>query len=228
MTARSSSARVWSPSWPSPRMARPGSLSASPAISPRATMRSIWCASPPKRSAARAAADDPTWRRPAGPMAPRPRRRSRRSKKRWVAPDGGDRPLGKLVSVFTIVGGLTMIALPVAIISTAFADEVRRRDFVVTWGMLARVPLFSHLSATEIADIMRLLRARTIEAGEVLVRRGDPASSMYFITAGEVEIELPSQRVRLSDGTFFGEIALLHRTKRSGTVTATRKTKLHS
>jgi hypothetical protein len=49
---------------------------------------------------------------------------------------------------------------------------------------------------------------------------------MYFITAGEVEIELPSQRVRLSNGTFFGEIALLHRTKRSGTVTATRKTKL--
>ena len=135
-------------------------------------------------------------------------------------------PLGKLVSVFTIVGGLTMIALPVAIISTAFADEIRRRDFVVTWGMLARVPLFSHLSATEIADIMRLLRARTVEAGEVLVRRGDPASSMYFITAGEVEIELPNQRVRLSDGTFFGEIALLHRTKRSGTVTATRKTKL--
>jgi voltage-gated potassium channel len=92
--------------------------------------------------------------------------------------------------------------------------------------MLARVPLFSHLSATEISDIMRLLRARTIESGEILVRRGDAASSMYFITAGEVEIELPSQRVRLADGTFFGEIALLHRTKRSGTVTATRKTRL--
>jgi voltage-gated potassium channel len=135
-------------------------------------------------------------------------------------------PLGKVVSAFAIIGGLTMIALPVAIISTAFADEIRRRDFVVTWGMLARVPLFSHLSATEIADIMRLLRARTIEQGEVLVRRGDAASSMYFITAGEVEIELPSQRVRLADGTFFGEIALLHRTKRSGTVTAARKTKL--
>ena len=134
--------------------------------------------------------------------------------------------LGKIVSVFTIVVGFAMIALPVAIISTAFAEEVRRRDFVVTWGMLARVPLFSHLGAAEIADIMRLLRAQTIESGEVLVRRGDPASSMYFITAGAVEIDLPSQRVQLSDGTFFGEIALLHRTSRSGTVTATRKTKL--
>jgi voltage-gated potassium channel len=73
---------------------------------------------------------------------------------------------------------------------------------------------------------MRLLRARTIEQGEVLVRRGDKASSMYFITAGEVEIELPERRVRLTDGTFFGEVALLRRTHRSGTVTATRKTRL--
>ncbi|KQT03615.1 MAG: cyclic nucleotide-gated ion channel [Bradyrhizobium sp.] len=135
-------------------------------------------------------------------------------------------PLGKFVSTFAIIAGLAMIALPVAIISTAFAEEVKRRDFVVTWGMLARVPLFSHLSAAEIADIMRLLRARTIEQGEVLVRRGDVALSMYFITAGEVEIALPSQQVRLADGTFFGEIALLHKTKRSGTVTATRKTRL--
>ena len=134
--------------------------------------------------------------------------------------------LGKFVSTFAIITGFAMIALPVAIISTAFAEEVKRRDFVVTWGMLARVPLFSHLSASEIADIMRLLRARTLEQGEVLVRRGDAASSMYFITAGEVEIELPSQHVRLADGTFFGEIALLHKTKRSGTVTATRKTRL--
>jgi voltage-gated potassium channel len=135
-------------------------------------------------------------------------------------------PLGKAISAFTIIGGLAMIALPVAIISTAFADEVRRRDFVVTWGMLARVPLFAHLSASEIADIMRLLRSRAIEQGDVLVRRGDRASSMYFITAGEVEIELPNRRVRMTDGTFFGEVALLRRTHRSGTVTAMRKTRL--
>jgi voltage-gated potassium channel len=135
-------------------------------------------------------------------------------------------PLGRIVTVFAIVVGFAMIALPVAIVSTAFAEEVRRRDFVVTWGMLARVPLFSHLGAAEIADIMRLLRAQTIEPGEVLVRRGDVASSMYFITAGEVEIDLPGQRVRLADGTFFGEIALLRRTKRSGTVTAVRKSRL--
>ena len=134
--------------------------------------------------------------------------------------------MGKTVASFAIVGGLMMIALPVAIISGAFANEVRRHDFIVTWGMLARVPLFAHLRAAEIADIMRLLRTQTIETGEILVRRGEPASSMYFIAAGEVEIELPAQRVRLADGSFFGEIALLHRTQRSGTVTALRKSNL--
>lgn len=134
--------------------------------------------------------------------------------------------MGKTVASFAIVGGLMMIALPVAIISSAFANEVRRHDFIVTWSMLARVPLFEHLRATEIADIMRLLRAQTIGAGEILVRRGEPASSMYFIADGEVEIELPTQRVRLADGSFFGEIALLQRTQRSGTITALRKSNL--
>ena len=43
--------------------------------------------SPPRRSAARAAAAGPTWRRPAVPTAPRRTPRSRRSKKRWAAPE---------------------------------------------------------------------------------------------------------------------------------------------
>jgi len=50
--------------------------------------------------------------------------------------------------------------------------------------------------------------------------------NLIRVTAGEVEIELPNQRVRLTDGTFFGEVALLRRTHRSGTVTAMRKTRL--
>src|SRR5262249_34368723 len=41
----------------------------------------------PKRSAARAVAGGPTWRRPAAPTAPRPTLRCRRSKRPWLAPD---------------------------------------------------------------------------------------------------------------------------------------------
>ena len=133
---------------------------------------------------------------------------------------------GKLVAAATGVAGLIMVALPIGIIATAFANEVHRRDFVVTWGMVARVPLFSGLSAIAIADIMELLRAEQIEAGEVLVRRGEAAHSMYFIAAGEVEIALDHERVRLGAGHFFGEIAVLRRARRSATVTALTRTSL--
>lgn len=133
---------------------------------------------------------------------------------------------GKLVAAATVVMGLIMMALPVGIVATAFANEVHRRDFVVTWGMVARVPLFSELSAIEIADIMELLRAEQVEAGTAIARRGEPAHSMYFVADGEVEIELPHERVRLGTGHFFGEIAALRRARRSATATALRRTSL--
>jgi len=49
---------------------------------------------------------------------------------------------------------------------------------------------------------------------------------MYFVAAGEVEIELQHERVRLGAGHFFGEVAALRRTRRSATVTAIRRTSL--
>jgi len=134
--------------------------------------------------------------------------------------------LGKLVASATVVMGLVMMALPVGIVATAFSNQVHRRDFVVTWGMVARVPLFAGLAAAEIADIMQLLRAQQLQADEVLLRRGDPAHSMYFVAAGEVEIALKDDRIRLGAGHFFGEIAALRRARRSATVTATTRTSL--
>jgi voltage-gated potassium channel len=135
-------------------------------------------------------------------------------------------PFGKIVASFTIIGGLMMVALPVGIIATAFAREIHRRDFVVTWSMVARVPLFAELSAAEIAQIMPLLRAQIVGPGANIVRRGEPAHSMYFIAAGEVEIELPDERVRLASGQFFGEIAVLRQARRSATVTALSRSSL--
>ena len=135
-------------------------------------------------------------------------------------------PVGRMIAAATIFAGLIMIALPVGIVATAFADQVHRRDFIVTWGMVARVPLFADLAAADIADIMRLMRAQTAEPGDAIVRRGEPAHSMYFLAAGEVEIELKDKRVRLQAGHFFGEIAVLRRARRSGTVTAVTRVNL--
>jgi voltage-gated potassium channel len=133
---------------------------------------------------------------------------------------------GKLVAAVTILFGLMMVALPVGIIASAFANVIRRRDFVVTWSMLARFPLFAELNAAEIADIMRLLKAQTFNTGDVIIRKGEEGHSMYFIAAGEVEIELPSHRIRIGAGEFFGEIAALKRSKRSATAIAVSRTNL--
>jgi len=135
-------------------------------------------------------------------------------------------PLGRILGVCTIFVGLIMVALPVGIVATAFANDVHRRDFIVTWGMVARVPLFAGLDARQISEIMRLLQAQRVEAGTVIARRGEPAHSMYFVAAGEVEIDLPERCVRLGAGHFFGEIAVLRGASRSGTARALSRTSL--
>lgn len=134
--------------------------------------------------------------------------------------------VGRLVGGLTIFAGLLMVALPVGIVATAFTNEVHKRDFVVTWGLVARIPLFSQLSATQVADVMKILRAQKVDKGAVIARRGEPAHSMYLIVDGEVEIKLRRRHVRLGSGDFFGEIAALRQSRRSATVQALKPTRL--
>ncbi|ABD89564.1 cyclic nucleotide-gated ion channel [Rhodopseudomonas palustris] len=138
--------------------------------------------------------------------------------------------LGKMVASFTIIGGLVMIALPVGIVANAFSEVIHRRDFIVNWSMVARVPLFSHLTAGDIAHIMQLLQARQMDRDDIVFRRGEVAHAMYFIAEGEAEIELgPDQRgrrIRLGPGHFFGESAVLKRMERSATVRAVSRLRL--
>ncbi len=136
--------------------------------------------------------------------------------------------LGKLIATGTIFTGLVLMALPVGIIATAFAEQIHRRDFIVTWGMISRVPLFAELDAAEISDVMELLRAQVAEPGEVIVREGESAHAMYFIASGEVEITFKGRQapIRIGEGQFFGEVAVLRRTRRSATVIALGRTNL--
>ena len=134
--------------------------------------------------------------------------------------------LGRILAGLTIFAGLLMMALPVGIFATAFANEVHRRDFIITWGLVARIPLFHALTASEIADVMTMLRAQKVDSGTVIARRGEPAHAMYLIADGEVEVKLRHKHLRLGTGQFFGEIAALRRTRRSATVTAVTPTRL--
>ncbi|MBN9671348.1 ion transporter [Labrenzia aggregata] len=134
--------------------------------------------------------------------------------------------LGKLVSNVVMLMGYGLIALPVGIIASAFAREIHSRDFVITWSMVARVPLFEDLKATEIAEVTKLLQAQKVRKGLTIAERGDVADRMYFISEGEVEIKLPHDTIYLGEGSFFGELALINQTRRTAKVTAYRECQL--
>jgi len=128
---------------------------------------------------------------------------------------------GRMAGGLTAVMGLCMFAIPVGIIASAFIEAVRRREFVDTWNLVAKVPLFRTLDAARIAAVASVLESRRVERGDRLIRKGDPADSMYFIVSGEVEVdpETGAPKGRLGAGNFFGEIALIADRERTATIT---------
>jgi voltage-gated potassium channel len=134
--------------------------------------------------------------------------------------------LGRIIAAVTVMVGIGCFALPVAIIGRGFYEEIRRHDFVVTFAMVARVPLFARLDAASIAELVGILRARTVPVGTTIIRKGERGDAMYLIASGRVEVESAAGKVRLDEGDFFGEIALLSREPRSATVTALGATDL--
>ncbi|WP_084650116.1 cyclic nucleotide-gated ion channel [Stappia stellulata] len=133
---------------------------------------------------------------------------------------------GKLLGGLVMLMGYGLFALPIGIIATAFAREIHARDFVVTWGMVASVPLFEDLRASEIAEISKLLRALSVDGGQPITRVGEEATSMYFIARGAVIVDLGSTRARLEEGAFFGEMAILGGRRRLASVSAAEATQL--
>jgi voltage-gated potassium channel len=114
-----------------------------------------------------------------------------------------------------------MIALPVAIIATGFSQESGRHQFVVTWSMVARVPLFAAMNENEIAEITKLLYTRNYLPGTPMVRSGDAGDAMYLIAGGEALVDTGGgHHVTLKEGDFFGEMALLERRRHKHDVIA--------
>ncbi len=129
-------------------------------------------------------------------------------------------PLGRILAGFVMVSGILVFALWAGILATGYAEELRRREFLRTWDLVAKVPFFHSVGASVIADVARLLRARDYPARAAIMRRGERGDCMYFIASGEVEVRLPPGTVRLAPGEFFGEIALLTGEPRNATVVA--------
>jgi voltage-gated potassium channel len=127
-------------------------------------------------------------------------------------------PLGRFLGAIVTVLGVGMFAMPAGILASGFAQAVKRQEFVVSWNMVASVPLFSHLEAQRIAEIVELLRPRVSVPGEIIVHKDAPANCMYFISSGQVQVDVPGTPLYLQAGDFFGEIALIEHRKRTASV----------
>lgn len=134
--------------------------------------------------------------------------------------------LGKVLGTGVAVLGLGMFALPASILASGFTEEMRRQNFVNTWHLVAKVPFFAALQATQIAQLAALLKLVRVIKGENVVRAGDEGDCMYFIVSGQVEVSGPAGTFILKGGDFFGEIALLERRPRTATVRALSRCQL--
>ncbi|MFQ5399669.1 MAG: cyclic nucleotide-binding domain-containing protein [Anaerolineae bacterium] len=100
-----------------------------------------------------------------------------------------------------------------------------------TRRLLKQMPLFSALSPQQLAAVDARLQRRSVSAGELIVRQGQPRSNLFIIAEGEVEVlhstangeEVVGQ---LGPGEHFGEYALFADTPYTATYRAASDTLL--
>lgn len=87
-------------------------------------------------------------------------------------------------------------------------------------------PLFRDFSEAELRAVIRGLRLRSYEPGEIIVSVGEPGESMFLLTTGRVRAYMRDKLSRhvqvreMGEGDFFGEISVLTGNPRSATITA--------
>lgn len=86
--------------------------------------------------------------------------------------------------------------------------------------LVKRIPVLSDVSPSGLRRLVRALKTRHVEAGEIIIQKNAPARRVYFIVSGAVELEMAGQSWRLGRGEIFGQTELLLRQKRRATVRA--------
>ncbi|HTR87519.1 MAG TPA: cyclic nucleotide-gated ion channel [Reyranella sp.] len=129
---------------------------------------------------------------------------------------------GKIIGSVVMVSGIVVLALMTGILAARFAEEERRGEYLRVWDQVTKVPMFAELGTVTLSEIVSKLRVRHYPPRIVVVRRDEPGDAMFFIAEGEVEVRLPHGPVRLGQGGFFGEMALLDRRPRSASIVTTK------
>ncbi|KAJ6656893.1 hypothetical protein lerEdw1_002894 [Lerista edwardsae] len=96
-------------------------------------------------------------------------------------------------------------------------------------NLVANMPLFANADPNFVTAMLTKLRFEVFQPADFIIREGTVGKKMYFIQHGVVSIlTRGSKEMKLSDGSYFGEICLLTRGRRTASVRADTYCRLYS
>ena len=88
--------------------------------------------------------------------------------------------------------------------------------------LLEHVPLFADLNRHELDQLVPLFKERRFSAGETVAKEGSGGAAFFVIASGDAAVTIHGiERRTLTNGDYFGEIALIDEGARTATITAT-------